>query len=364
VPAFPFPAFFHDASLVSIFRTLGAGAAVVLNAVLLGRRVVVHSYKRRLATSNVASFALSTALLSAPWNLGLPADSVQRLVWGRTFPYAALAMTSALSACQSGFVAGVTNPIFLAMEDSWDVLVDLDTRSVRVSPRTPSSLPSGPHQARDAALVSAITAHIAETDAAFGSDASNPLKPACVALEYTVRAVLGSFVLNLLEMAAGALEFVGTSVALAEGHLRLDALRAESPLFAEFKANSLELPGRRYLRKLTVKDALSASETRGVLESLLAVLDASPPQSPRRDDAVCALLAQMPLGIGGLSPIAACLFHTDAEVRKAALELLLCLDDSPLANAHVGALNPVLLLTYSRCKQQAQAESDAARRSL
>ena len=98
---------------------------VLINAVLTGKRVLFLGH--HISASDVCQHVL--ALVSLASGNG----AILRGIAKRCFPYCSLAMLDTVLKC-SGYIAGVTNPAFETHPKWWDVLVNVKTGHVTISP--------------------------------------------------------------------------------------------------------------------------------------------------------------------------------------------------------------------------------------
>ncbi|KAI9203833.1 stabilization of polarity axis-domain-containing protein [Polychytrium aggregatum] len=102
------------------------GLIVLLNALLTEKRVLFMGYQR--PAGDVANYVLAAcALISG-------GGSLLKGISGRCFPYIGLAGLDTLLSVP-GYIAGVTNPMFEEQTGWWDVLCDINTGKIKVSPK-------------------------------------------------------------------------------------------------------------------------------------------------------------------------------------------------------------------------------------
>lgn len=117
MPLLSAPEELADARASLIVSTFGPATGAILRALLAGQRLLFISQTQRAA--EVCAHVLAAPLLVSP-----PLEGVL----SRCHPYANLTALAFLSC--PGFVAGVTNPMFAARRDWWDLLCDIDSGAV------------------------------------------------------------------------------------------------------------------------------------------------------------------------------------------------------------------------------------------
>ncbi len=114
----PIPIFMSpDETLTScttlLFDVFGISTMKIYNALLTGARVLFIGYNH--ATGDVCKFVVAACAMVSP-----PCNGIIH----RTFPYANLSDLSFLEV--EGYIAGVTNPMFQAHPEWWDIMCQLD----------------------------------------------------------------------------------------------------------------------------------------------------------------------------------------------------------------------------------------------
>lgn len=109
-------------SLVALFQRFRAhnGMAILYNGVFTQRRIIFVGHN--LPSSLIANMVLATCLLVSP--------SIEGTL-KRAYPYACLTAMQFLSV--SGYIAGVTNPIFEQRQEWYDILCNVATGEVKLS---------------------------------------------------------------------------------------------------------------------------------------------------------------------------------------------------------------------------------------
>jgi len=105
--------------LFSTFRR-NNGISIIYNAIFTQRRIIFVGHN--LPSELVSNMVLATCLLISPAIEG----TLQR-----AYPYACLTAMQFLQV--SGYIAGVTNPIFEQRQEWWDILCNVQTGVVRLS---------------------------------------------------------------------------------------------------------------------------------------------------------------------------------------------------------------------------------------
>ena len=109
-------------SMRKLFKTFrrNNGMSILYNAIFTQRRVIFVGHN--LPSDLIANMVLSACLLTSPAIQG----TLQR-----AYPYACLTAMQFLQV--SGYIAGVTNPIFEQRQEWWDVLCNVATGEVKLS---------------------------------------------------------------------------------------------------------------------------------------------------------------------------------------------------------------------------------------
>ena len=371
------------ARLVAMF---GAEQAMkIFSAVWARARIIFCGYAHNgVATEQVVSCVLSAASLVSPSLVG---------TLRRSFPFATLADLSFLQV--SGYIAGVTNPVFESKEEWWDVMCFLDPHqrtdrgavvvlsaqyeswraqtaaashnvaAVEAAAHTETSDDAGDSarkarvaRAHGALLLAAERAH----DEGFARRITSCLDPsesggraqasADIWVAHCFRE-LSADIVGLLndtsESDALRLASPPTShaVAMAAAHAARVAVflasddssgalcdRAPALKACESLSQSDKEWIRRATRRLEVESQLPGDDAESILVGLEARL--------RSDEALCFFLVMLPEVRGGLNPIAAGLYHERPVVREAAAKILHKLESQCEATAPaVRALNPL-----------------------
>lgn len=109
-------------SMRKLFKTFrrNNGMSIIYNAIFTQKRVIFVGHN--LPSDLIANMVLSACLLTSPAIQG----TLQR-----AYPYACLTAMQFLQV--SGYIAGVTNPIFEQRQEWWDVLCNVATGDVKLS---------------------------------------------------------------------------------------------------------------------------------------------------------------------------------------------------------------------------------------
>ncbi|WWC88583.1 uncharacterized protein L201_003495 [Kwoniella dendrophila CBS 6074] len=128
----PFPPPYH--SYLHTNGSLTHPIILILNAILSNKRIMFLGHG--LPANQVARMVLSACAL------GSGCGQVLRGLTSIAFPYANLASLDILEEFHSGFIAGVTNPRFEELPQTWDILCNLETGKITVSKNLQSSTTS------------------------------------------------------------------------------------------------------------------------------------------------------------------------------------------------------------------------------
>ncbi|GAA5885668.1 hypothetical protein JCM6882_007519 [Rhodosporidiobolus microsporus] len=167
---------------------------------------------------------------------------------------------------------------------------------------------------------------------------------------YGAQPSLGSGLVGAEERGpGGAGREVAASAARVEGWMRTESYRLCQQ---SFRQSLLDSPLRAFdlthqIARLRQSRQMSAAEARLIFQTLA--------EQVRGDEAVVALLAQLPSHFGGLLPLAFGFFHPSSEVRHHTLELFDTLSAHPTGRKFVSALNAFHRTAYARLRSERDA---------
>jgi len=386
-----------EASVTTLVNRFREGIMTLYSALLAEKRILFLGYQQ--PASIVCECVLSACLLISPPIVG---------TIHRAFPYANLTNMDFLNV--PGYIAGVTNPLFEQRSNWWDVLCNISTGEVTLSPAYAEEIAAGHALASsggsggggsNAGLPSA-TAQLFHMDAreksalldtTFFQELISGVRNKCQ--EEWTRCMFRDLTNHLLLLARDQEVFLfeqqGDShmnVANQWKHFHHAAnqwrIKAflKSKQYASWMAQQkrflsqesalkeMEVVVRHHVRTLQV---LSVSRHVGASSSSSSSSTFSSTSFPSRSpiplselivlyhdlhnyihtrDEILELLSMMPESQGGLFPIAMGLLHHHPKIRGATVDLLQRIDAQPEGNRCVSSLNYFLLLTlYRQIKQ-------------
>lgn len=109
-----------------------SGFMIIVHALLSQKRIIFLG--AQISAKEVAKYVLAACALCSPILKGFE---------NRAFPYISLHLVEYILSVP-GFIAGVTNPAFQNHEEWWDILCDIPTGRIFISPNCQSYSPYGP----------------------------------------------------------------------------------------------------------------------------------------------------------------------------------------------------------------------------
>ncbi|EMR08480.1 hypothetical protein PNEG_03307 [Pneumocystis murina B123] len=334
---------------------------VLMNALLTQKRIVFLGHGQ--SAGDVAKYVLASSAMAS--GLG-----VLRGFLERTFPYTDLSKIDYLLTI-SGYIAGVTNPTFERHPEWWDILCDIDTGKIKISSCiSPANIPS---YLGDFFCDYANEYQRNDMDTIFIDEMKNIIS--CKYGEYSVRSKWRDWVLRFTKMAStyetlvygfsrlsnpNAKNFIipGTGWVWQNEAQKMRDLYLNMPRFEgwrnttsyEYYIEDLivfnnipiekkfclqhQLNRLKILRNISYEDA----------EAIYITLN----DNVRTIDELSQLLCYLPRLQGGLTPIAAGLFHPNPKVQFAVAELLERLDSHIAGRHFINDLNKFQKLAFSR----------------
>ena len=342
-------------ALHSHLTTSGANThpiIVLVNALLTQKRVIFLGYNR--PSGEVAEAVLAACALAS--------GGILRGFTRHAFPYTDLTKIDDLLNVP-GFIAGVTNPTFANHPEWWDLLCDIPTGRMKISSRIENAgitdglvyfQQQNPSYAFNVNGVGSNNSSLATngdpTDAAFIEDMLRSISSRHG--ESVIRSKWRDYIIRFTRIAAAFEESLFGASALDIGAAEADAgahgVRGHGYVWAddaakarELWANAWRIEGWRVTRSYYsfIKDLATLWERRPIRSLDLAhqhdrlrTLKLSHADSAaiylalsaavRTYDEICQLLCVAPESSNGLFYISLGLFHPDAKVRAATVELL------------------------------------------
>ncbi|KAF3285443.1 hypothetical protein TWF173_009569 [Orbilia oligospora] len=340
---------------------------VLVNALLTQKRIVFLGHGR--PSGEVANHVLAACYLAS--------GGVLKGFTRHAFPYTDISKIEELLYV-NGFIAGVINPMFANQARWWDVLCDIDTGRIRISPELkPPPLTDGlsffnlnPNMG-----VADYVKHDT-MDNAFMEDISH-----CISSrfgEWAVRARWRDWVLRFTRMATAFEEAVYGASALWIGHEENHVIKGHGYVWADealktrdLTANAARIEGwrgtRSYLTLVQESAQLYQAKPIKIVDlhhqiDRLRVLRLSHEDSEKIymvlkhyvDDyeEINQLLCVIPETQNGIFPIAFGLFHPNQKVRFAVVELLEKISTHMAGRHFFNNMNRFQRLAYIRLKQE------------
>ncbi|KAJ3123034.1 hypothetical protein HK098_002254 [Nowakowskiella sp. JEL0407] len=335
--------------------------AILINAILTNKRVIFLGHGR--PSGEVANFVLAACAITSG------GGTIFCGITERCFPYIGLTSVDDLLKVP-GFIAGVTNPIFEVQTGWWDILCDINTGTISISPKIeqPQAVPRDSMSAAISSysskpllhqgtwegdseivmeLISAINSHIAETY----------IRQKLY--DHVQRIIDGSELMeqeggNSANFEKGRFFFVDEQARKREILFlrnRIDGWR-ETSSFWSYKEESQRKFQKSVLRQLDVRTTLSKLRyspflgTNDVIKTFLRLQDVL---GVGTDDQITEFLSYLPQSSGGLLHFASGLFHPRWEVRRATTKVIARIEWHKIGNRFVTHLNPFLKSAYEKC---------------
>eukprot|EP00756_Hemistasia_phaeocysticola_P054524 Hpha_TRINITY_DN3043_c0_g1::TRINITY_DN3043_c0_g1_i1::g.138606::m.138606 len=316
------------ASVRRLLEVFGENTLAIIEAILCERRVLFVAGQR--AAEEVCSCVLAAAAAVAPPSSGL-------LTGGRVFPYSSLTCMHIWQAIP-GCIVGVTNPVFQARAEWWDVLCDIDTGRVQFSPACEGL---GEVPASDVTFVqrtlTAVTQQLRRKE------------PADI-IENWVRHSLREWVFTLFATCRESpLEPTSADPALARVARVSRCAAFHRWCGSRRRKKGVDVEGN--LRRLRGAQELSEEDALLIYQDFVKHL--------RTEDQLLGLLEALPLAADGLYPLALGLFHRSEAVQMACVALLRRIDGFAEGRLCISALNAYMMLAYERAAELMPATDSA-----
>ncbi|KAJ3087342.1 hypothetical protein HK102_011299, partial [Quaeritorhiza haematococci] len=373
---------------------------ILLDALLAEKRVLFLGYQR--PAGEVANYVLAACAMAGG------GGAVLRGFAERCFPYVSLAGLDGLLAVP-GYIAGVTNPVFEEQTSWWDVLCNINTGKITISPKMEGCSSSSSTSSSNNSSSSSGTA---ERNKDSNPDEPPPkdkekdwLKAGCwegdtdlmqevqAAIqshmgEMYVRQKFHDHVKRVVEVAAAfEMETFGTTgiglTSLNTGNADLGV----GAFFADENAKKREITimrnrtegwrqSRCYLyyqkdfQQYLRRRAIRSIDTSHLIARLRSSSSLSEPVTVRiflalqdalaagTDDQINELLSLLPQSMGGLHPVAIGLYHPRWEVRRASTRIMGRIHGHKVGSKFIQHLNPFMRLTYDRATREFMAEDN------
>ncbi|KAF3937249.1 hypothetical protein ABW19_dt0210386 [Dactylella cylindrospora] len=340
---------------------------VLVNALLTQKRIIFLGHGK--PSGEVANHVLAACYLAS--------GGVLKGFTRHAFPYTDLSKIDELLYV-SGFIAGVTNPMFANQPAWWDVLCDIDTGRIKISPHLkPPPLTDGLSFFNlSPTMGNADYVKHDTMDNAFMEDVQH-----CIASrfgEWAVRARWRDWVIRFTRMATAFEEAVYGASALWIGHEENHVIRGHGYVWADealklrdLTANAARIEGwrgtRSYLTLVQESAQLYQAKPIKIVDlhhqvDRLRVLRLSHDDTERiymvlKDyvydyEEINQLLCVIPETQNGIFPVAFGLFHPSQKVRFAVVELLERINSHMAGRHFFNNMNRFQKLAYIRLKQE------------
>ncbi|KAK6537845.1 hypothetical protein TWF694_010747 [Orbilia ellipsospora] len=340
---------------------------VLINALLTQKRVIFLGHGR--PSGEVANHVLAACYLAS--------GGVLKGFTRHAFPYTDISKIDELLYV-SGFIAGVINPMFANQPSWWDVLCDIDTGRIRISPQLKPPPPTDGLTFFNLNPNMGVSDYVKHDtmDNAFMEDVQH-----CISMrfgEWAVRARWRDWVIRFTRMATAFEEAVYGASALWIGHEENHVIKGHGYVWADealktrdLTANAARIEGwrgtRSYLTLVQESAQLYQAKPIKIVDlhhqiDRLRVLRLSHEDSEKIymvlkhyvDDyeEINQLLCVIPETQNGIFPIAFGLFHPSQKVRFAVVELLEKISTHMAGRHFFNNMNRFQRLAYIRLKQE------------
>lgn len=335
---------------------------VLVNGLLTQKRIIFLSHLR--PSGEVADHVLAACSLAS--------GGVLRGFTRHAFPYTDLSKVDELLLVP-GFIAGVTNPTFGNHHGWWDILCNIDTGRIKISPEIK---PCPPGDGASFGGFANISGHLDTGDNAFMDDVLN-----CISSKFgekALRAKWRDWIVRFTRMAAAFEELIYGSSALWIGHEENHVIRGhgyvwpdEQTKMRDLAANMARIEGWRGSRtyhsycqdvlQFYMAKPIKVVDLHHQIDRLrylrLSIDDSAKIYTTIRDyvveyEEVNQLLCVLPENQGGLFPIAVGLFHPLQKVRFAVVELLERISTHMAGRHFFNSLNKFQKLAFIRLQQE------------
>ncbi|RPA86583.1 spindle pole body interacting protein [Ascobolus immersus RN42] len=334
---------------------------ILINALLTEKRIIFLGHNK--PSGLVADHVLAACALAS--------GGILRGFTRHAFPYTDLSKIDELLRVQ-GFIAGVTNPNFANKPEWWDVLCDIQTGRIKISPRLASAA-SDPSPS--SSLFSSSSPSIPDT----GDNAFMESILHSITSRYGERAIRTRFrdwIARFIRLAAAFEEAVYGASALWVGSEEDLVVKGHGQVWPDeisknrdLQANLARIEGWRQTRSYYayIQDLVQQAKTLPIKSldlqhhiTRLRTLPLTPADSARLYIALnqCVVtyeeinqfLCHVPENQGGLHPIALGLFHPDPKARQAVVELLERIGGHVAGKHFFGGLGRWYRLAFVRLK--------------
>mmetsp|Transcript_24426 Transcript_24426/g.34241 ORF Transcript_24426/g.34241 Transcript_24426/m.34241 type:complete len:672 (+) Transcript_24426:134-2149(+) len=324
IPTILFPDEVGDYKVITLVKKFGNQVLTIYNGLLQQKRILFLGFD--CAAGEVCEYVLAACCMVCPPLKGLVK---------RAFPYTNLTYLDFLSV--PGFIAGVTNPMFEAHTEWWDILCNINTGKVTVSSfpnAQPQQTPPEKYASYDNDLMFQVNASV---QSHFGED--------------TVRSLFQNYTQHLLDMVFDEEEWPDEQAKQAEleaNKTRLEAWKKtltyqtyEQDRKLRRELSKIKDPAvPRYIRKLRICKHIPEPEMIQIYQTFV--------DSIKTEEQLMEFISYLPESNGGLHIVAVSLFHSSEKVRAATARLFRRLDRIQTGIGFINNLNVFLLIEYER----------------
>ncbi|ORC90798.1 uncharacterized protein TM35_000072220 [Trypanosoma theileri] len=342
---------FSRYGLERMVEICGSSFWFVVMAIILEKRIVVLS--RQGLPNDVCEAVLS---------LGLIGDLLDpHFTTTKVFPYTSVNGFLHFSNIP-GYIVGTLNPIFETQQAWWDVLCDLDNKTVIVSPEGWNGIINNNNNNNsNNSNNNNKASNLSVDDVQFFKDIINKVyrmkalgESLCeqhTAVRLMIEEYIGLMIMigdEANEIKRHELSHIIQNIFLAPNITRIRVRAQSEYMIQDMPENFLLLGEDPFLlfSVATLRRASSCDEVE-LLQALHFLLDCV--QTCKE---VLLLLRRMPRALDGLNPLAAQLLHPSLQVRSTALELLRRLEVMQVGRDAIAAMNTFMYMVYEEASKK------------
>ncbi|PRP84707.1 methionyl-tRNA synthetase [Planoprotostelium fungivorum] len=326
IPTYTFADEVGRHTLIPLIKKFGGQIMIIYNALLTQKRVLFTGFD--ISASDVCEYVLSACSMVCPPLRGLIK---------RAFPYTNLTYLDFLSV--PGYIAGVMNPMFETHTEWWDILCNITTGKVTLSPAL-ANAPAERYVAYDEKFMS-MTPTLVQVNNSVSSHLGDTM----------VQNLFSEYTQHILDMAFDEEEFVDDIAKkdeLEANKSRLEAWKRTMTYdsYVLDKAvreqnNAIRDPMVfRMTRRMRIRKNMDDQETARVCQAFLTGV--------KDEEQLEEFLSCFPEQSGGLNPFIVGLFHPVESIRIATAKLLRRLDAVQGPTGLVANMNFFMRLAYDR----------------
>ena len=341
----------YESKLINLIKKFGNQIMIIYNALISEKRILFLGFD--CSAGEVCEYVLTTIRMVCPPLKGL----IQRC-----YPYVNLTHLEFLSV--PGYIAGVTNPMFEVHNEWWDILCNIQSGKITISPQYIAQqqlnlIPTSPNSTSSSS--SSSTSVVVEKYSSYDNDIMTIITNTMNSHlgEDSIRNIIQNYTQHIIDMAFDEEEFPDENSKINEIEanktrienwkktLTYKTYEQERRLRRDISAIR-DINVARYIKKLRVCKNISEREMITIYSTFL--------DNIKTEDQFYEFLSLLPENNGGLVPIAVSLFHSSERVRIATARLFKRLDNIQVDTSFVKNLNPFLYLAYERVSLQLKDE--------